>query len=331
MTMNDEFLKDLREEPRPEFARELHARIDAPLPPRRSFALVSNWTGLKWAAGLAAIVLLFSFPSVRAAAQDFLDLFRIKKFVALPIDPERIAALKETGLDLKTLLADDFKVIEDPGKPKLMETLEDAGARAGFVPLRPTAIPLGTTDPEIYLRRAGKVELTANLGKLRTLVDALNLDDVELPAQLDGAVVSIDMPASVVLTYRRGDGEINFVQSHSPAIALPEGVDLAKLGELGLRITGMPADEAASFARNVDWHSTLLVPVPVNAASFREVNVHGNTGLLITTGGTGGSQIRKAGGERQRSMILWAEGDMVYALGGGAHSVDLVAMANSIQ
>jgi hypothetical protein len=323
--MNDEFLKNLREDPRPEFARSLHERIDAPLPPKRSFALTAWRPALTWAGGLAALVLLFSFPGVRAAAQDFLDMFRIKRFVAVPFDPARLAKLKEDGVDLKHLLADDVEVLKEPGQPRQVASIAEAGDLVGIRPVEPTVFPKGTEAPEIRVKGEGRARLTADTAKLRLLLDALEVEDVEIPAQLDGAVVTIDVPAAIVMNYKRGGDGISFVQARSPEIALPEGVDLSQLGEIGLRITGMPADEAASFARSVDWHGTLLVPVPANAASFREVNVRGTTGLLITTGRAGPNR------ERHRSIVLWSDGGMVYALSGGAAGVELVEMANSVQ
>jgi hypothetical protein len=61
------------------------------------------------------------------------------------------------------------------------------------------------------------------------------------------------------------------------------------------------------------------------------VSVQGTTGLLITTNGRGGTAMRKPGEERQRSTLMWSDGAMVYAVMGGASSVDLVEMANSVQ
>ncbi|MCA1554423.1 MAG: hypothetical protein LC737_08595, partial [Chloroflexi bacterium] len=128
-----------------------------------------------------------------------------------------------------------------------------------------------------------------------------------------------------------GRDPLNFVQSKSPEVTLPEGVNLAQLGEIGLRIVGLSAAEAKQFAKNIDWHTTLLVPVPANAASFREVSVRNTAGLLITTGGTGGSSFRSNDAPRQHSMLMWAEGDMVFSVEGGPVGTELVDFANSLK
>jgi len=40
----------------------------------------------------------------------------------------------------------------------------------------------------------------------------------------------------------------------------------AQLAQIGLEFTGMSSDQAAAFTKSVDWTSTLVVPVPINAA-----------------------------------------------------------------
>ena len=333
--MNDDFLSDYREAPRPEFSRALRERINnrAPLDERESARpRIARWTtALAGVAALALVVLIFNFPGARATARDFLDLFRVKRFAAIPIDPERLVRLKQGDIDFKTLLSDNIEVLDEPGEPQRVESIETAGRLAGIDARVPTVLPLGMSQPEIQVKGSGAARLTADTAKLQTVMESLDIYAVKVPDGLDGATVEITVPSAVMLRYESGTESIAFIQSRSPEIDLPEGVDLAQLGEIGLRIAGLGPAEAHALAQSVDWHSTLLVPVPANAASFREVNVQGTTALLITTGGTGGSPARGPNGERPRSVVLWSEGDMVYAMMGGASSVDLVEMANSIQ
>ena len=111
------------------------------------------------------------------------------------------------------------------------------------------------------------------------------------------------MPAAVTMRYRRGSTWVaTFSQARSPEIDLPAGVDLAEIGEVGLRVAGLSADEARQFAEKIDWHTTLLVPVPANAASFREVDVHGTTGLLISIDS---ARAGGPGGESAKTIVLW--------------------------
>jgi hypothetical protein len=85
--------------------------------------------------------------------------------------------------------------------------------------------------------------------------------------------------------------------------------------------------ECERIARATDWRSTLLVPVPVNASTFRQVTVHGQPGLLIITPGE-----RGADGKRHRDgrLLLWTVGDRVFGLRGNLRSDDIVQMAESV-
>jgi hypothetical protein len=159
---------------------------------------------------------------------------------------------------------------------------------------------------------------------------------------LNGQTVTVDKPAMVVMNYQNGNNRLTFMQSHNPQIALPEGVDMAQLGEIALRVAGMAPDEARRFAQSIDWNSTMLIPVPANASSFRQVDVHGTSGLLITTSGAGflppsvqkdangNPQAREPRAAQPGSILVWAEGDMVYAVE-GTGNVTLVDLANSLQ
>ena len=128
--MNDDrFMHSLRKDPDPGFARDLRNRLasgaaagaDAPRPRRLAPALAFATVGL-------AALALFLFPSVRASAQAFIDLFRVRNFVAVSIDPAKIeASLKGSSLDFKNLLSDQIQVVESPGRPRPVPSTASAG------------------------------------------------------------------------------------------------------------------------------------------------------------------------------------------------------------
>jgi hypothetical protein len=329
--MDDRFLKDARRAPRPEFAEALRARLnrqdaaERDGEPRRRFAWAPALAG---AVVVAVAVSLIAFPSVRASAEAFLDLFRVRNFAAVSIDPERLKQLDNGTIDLKGLLSDKVETLEEPGPERIVGSPEEASTAAGISVRVPSEVPRGFTRDTIAVKGPGAARLTVNGAKLRDILDALDIRDVTVPAGLDGARIELRMPAAVGMRYQDGARTVRFLQAHSPEMTLPPGVDLAQLGEVGLRIAGLDPAEAKRFARSIDWHSTLLVPVPSDASSFNEVSVRGNKGLLVTTSGekTGTGAFR-----RGASVLMWAEGDMVYAICGSLNRVDIVQMANSVQ
>jgi hypothetical protein len=160
------------------------------------------------------------------------------------------------------------------------------------------------------------------------LLDVLDLRDVSVPAGIDGKVVEV-RKAPIVIQQFHGAGttRADLLQSNSPEIGVPSGLDVVRLAEIGLRILGLDAGEARRIATTTDWRTTLLVPVPLNATTFREVTVRGNQGLMITMSGkdSAGDQVR------QGTLVLWSEGDRVFAARGTISYKDLLQMAESVQ
>src|SRR5262245_3537668 len=142
--MSDEFLTQGREEPRPEFAAALRQRLDSqeaePMPRR------ARWPGrpaLAAACVLACLGALLALPSVRAGAQGFLDMFRVKRFAAVPFDPERMARLQDAPMDLKRLMSSQVEVLQEPPPLRAVADLEEAGSVTGIDVRIPSVVPNG--------------------------------------------------------------------------------------------------------------------------------------------------------------------------------------------
>ena len=219
-----------------------------------------------------------------------------------------------------------FQTVLEPGPPRIYLDVAKASQVTGLTLRTPATLPTGLQLDSVSVMGEGIARLTVDVARLRKVLDALELSDVAVPRELDGKVVTIRKPTIVAQHYLNGEKRVEFMQSKSPEVSLPAGTDLARLGEIALRVLGTSAADAARLARQIDWRTTLLVPVPTDAGSFREITVHGQKGLLVTRiqRETDGSGRRRAG-----ALVMWSEGDMVYALAGNLDSDDLVLMANS--
>jgi hypothetical protein len=88
-----------------------------------------------------------------------------------------------------------------------------------------------------------------------------------------------------------------------------------------LEFTGMTSDQAAAFTQTVDWTSTLVVPIPKNAATYKQVSVDGVTGNLI----------QRPSDDAPQFVLLWVKDGIVYSIGGlGTNSQQAIDMANSL-
>jgi hypothetical protein len=112
-----------------------------------------------------------------------------------------------------------------------------------------------------------------------------------------------------------------FAQIPSPDVNAPADLDIKALASIGLEFTGMSAEEASAFTNTVDWTSTLVVPIPRNAAINEQVFVDGVTGTLI----------QRNSSEAPQFALLWVKDGIIYTISGlGANSQQAIDMANSL-
>ncbi len=112
-----------------------------------------------------------------------------------------------------------------------------------------------------------------------------------------------------------------FTQIPSPSVTAPAGVDVAQLAQIGLEFSGMSSEQAAAFTKTVDWTSSLVVPIPKNATTYKQVAVDGVTGTLI----------QRPADDAPQYVLIWVKNGIVYSIGGlGTISQQVYDLANSL-
>ena len=74
------------------------------------------------------------------------------------------------------------------------------------------------------------------------------------------------------------------------------------------------------------------MPIPAEGGNFREVEVGGRKGLLVS--GRGGTRTDADGTVHRghwHSVLLWADEDRVYAAMGPGHGMEILEMAQSLK
>jgi hypothetical protein len=328
------------EAPRP--ASTIMARVKQQSRKDMSTMLKSMFSGRPIWAGLAAVLLLslsFSFAPVRVWAGQFLGLFRVEQIQVLPIDTTQLSYLTDESTLVKQisqLFAESVTVTKEPGKPVVAASAAEASQLAGF-PVR----LLGAADgePVITVHDGPAFEVVISRERTQAFLDGAGRSDLVLPASIDRAKISVDIPTEATAAYgecpKEADVEASgpdgfelirscvlLAQVPSPIVTAPPDLDVASLAELGLQFTGMTAEEARAYSESVDWTTTLVIPIPRNVSSSRQVSVDGVTGTLITRGNDDGVP--------QRYMLVWVKNGIINALSGFGTASDAQALANSI-
>ena len=300
-------------------------------------------------AGLAAVLvaaLLLAFAPVRAAASQFLGLFRVRKFAVVTVNPAALQNLDQASGQIDQLLSDSVTFAKQPGRPVEVASADEAAQKAGMPVRLPSAI---SSAPRLVVEDGMNATLKVDLARVRAILNLAGRSDIQLPDALDGANVEFDVPPSVVAEYDCPNSQlgevapkpdssqlprtlapapncITLIQLASPTVNTPPGADLSQVGQAMLELVGLSPAEAQHFAQTIDWSSTLVIPLPQDAASFRDVTVDGAPGVLIQ------SNARSSGGPRMTHYaLLWEKNGAVYSLAGTGDATRGIEIANSLK
>ena len=292
-----------------------------------------------WAALVLLVVLsvALTIPSVGAIANSFLGLFRIQQVTYVAVNPGDLPERLSSSSQFEVLLSQSLQV-QESGQEQVVATAAEAEQLAGYT----VRLPAGLDNlAGITVQPAASAAFDVDLQRIHAILDEVGRADIRLPADLDGAAVSIELPAGVMTQYGActqtqetvpqlghdpdtsaitfGPDCTTLIQMPSPSISAPPGLDIAAIGQAYLQVLGMSAEEAASFASNVDWTTTLVVPVPRYGTSYQEVAVDGVTGALIQQPGD------------FEYLLFWVKDGMVYALSGQGDAQIALEIGNSLK
>jgi anti-sigma factor RsiW len=297
-------------------------------------------------AALLILALVLAFPGTRALAGELLSLFRVQHVTVVPVDFTGMEQLNgAVGDNISRLISESVTMKKEPSDPVTVATTDEASQLTGFN----VRAPQGLTPSRISVMNGSAFTFTIDRAKAQALLDEAGRSDLVLPQDVDGADVSVDIPSSASLAFgncpepsskseaererqreTQGSGSpgrmyadcIIFAQIPSPEVSAPASLDINKLAEIGLEFTGMTAEEAAQFTSTVDWTSTLVVPVPRNAATNQQVTVDGVTGTLI----------ERPSDDAPQFALFWVKDGIIYTIGGlGSNSQKALEIANSLQ
>ena len=283
---------------------------------------IRAWRPVSFAAAAIALAISLIFVApLRTAASQFLDIFRVRTFMVVKFNP-----------DSARYLQDYFEqVFGEPRlediKPQPVASAEEASRLVGYPVLVPGFIPKGReTLSEFTVTAARQAEADVNVVAARALLEAAGLPTDALPAQ-DTVHLSARIPPQVTMVYGEGRSAITIVQAASPEADVPQGLDLQRLGELGLRLLGQSPEQAQRLTESIDWATTLVIPVPANIVSVREVLVRGNPGYLFEANGEDGADPDVY----SDCAVIWQENGRLYAVTGMLSDDSALRIAESLQ
>ena len=291
-----------------------------------------------WVA-LAVVTILaisLAFAPVRAIASSFLGLFRVQQIQVIEFNPEELSDQLDASSQYANLLGENIEV-EALGETEQVNSAAEASSLAGFDVRLPGIFD---QQPQLSVEPGGSATFNVDLDLVNAVLQDMGFDDIELPRELDGASVVINVPTAVVAEYGNCGYDLSsnpehaatppprtlndcttLIQMPSPTISAPPELDIAQIGQAYLQILGMDEAEAAQFARTVDWTTTFIVPIPRYETDYRDVQVGDVTGTLIY----------REQGYAPFYILLWVEDDIVHALRGPGDWSSAIEIATSLR
>jgi hypothetical protein len=295
------------------------------------------WAGLTIVVVLAV---LLSFAPVRALAGNFLGIFRVQQVTVLPVDTTQLKNLTGNSpltAEISRLFSDSVTITKKPADPQPVADAAEAGKLAQFTVRLPAS---ESSAPQLTVQGSLAFQFVVDRQRAQAVIDEAGYRNLKLPDSLDGATVKVDVPAAVTAEYgncptqtpeaakRSGPNGrlyadcVAFVQIPSPTVTTPPDVDVEQLAEMGLQMTGMTPNQAHDYSQNVNWASTLVIPIPSNAATYKQVPVDGVTGTLI----------QRPADDAPSYALVWVKDGVIYGIAAlGSDSNRALAMGNSLK
>lgn len=258
-----------------------------PLPRRRSGRRAGRPAGLARRLALsgaaAALVLAVAItPTGRSAVAQALDAFRGERLQVVTFDPAALGAgvEPEDVLALQALGDIDTAGLSEPGP---VADVAQAEAVAGIQAPSLDGV-LDDAPDELAAMAPGTARLTL-----------VAREGNGVPADLDGAVLLVDVPGAIGAIYAHDDGAPELIIGRSGPLAVrAEGAPLEDVRAFLLSREELPADLRDQLAAIGDWRSTIPVPVPLDGPGWEEVEVAGRQAIAFGDGsGLGALVIRQ--------------------------------------
>jgi hypothetical protein len=263
------------------------------------------------AAAAVLLVTLIGYAPARQVFAEFLNIFRVRQFTAVSVDPERAEVLRQLHAAVITQFRGAPIFEREPGAPRPVSSAEEASSITGFDVRVPRELPAGMQAAAFEVASGPAVRVDVDPEQVKAQLEAVGLGGIALPP-LPAGTVRVDVPWVVRQEYKApADARervpmLRVVQAASPEVTLPPGADPAALGEALLLLYGLPAEEARRLASTIDWTGTLVLPMPEGLGQFQEVRVGDARGLLL--------EPKPGAGSRRSAMVIWERDGILYAV-----------------
>lgn len=296
---------------------------------------------------LIVFVLAIGFaalPQGRALVGRFLSSLRMQKVQAVNVD---LSAFTDPNAN-PSLHQMVTQMISDKVTRSVNEadqTASDAAAAGNLAGFHVQLLSSRKDPPKLVVAGEQSVSLLVDRARLQTIFTEAGHPELAVPASLDSAAVSVDIPRAVEVQYGTCPGPtsatneiasnitgptpgttqysdcVRLREGPNPVVKVPPELDVRHLAEIGLEVAGMTPSQATDFLKTVNWQSTLVMSVPRFLRSYEVVKVAGAQGTLLTMASRRGPGY----------TLIWSKDGTGYSMEGFGDSSQAVQLAESLK
>jgi hypothetical protein len=283
------------------------------------------------------VALIVSIPATRVFAGQLLSLFRVETVTVIPLDfsgVQQLSGNETLEKQVTNMISKSINETQKSGTPVDAADAAQASQMTGFN----VRLPKDLTVARISVQNASGFIATVDRQKTQAILDEAGRKDLVLPESIDGAQITVDIPANARAYFGTcPEADTEQIQDReprqypdctvlaevpSPIVQAPDNLDISQLAQIALQFGGMSPQQAADYAKTVDWTSSLVIPIPKNASSYEQVQVDGVTGTLI----------QRPADDAPQYVLVWIKDGIIYAISSlGTDTQRALDMANSLQ
>jgi len=279
-----------------------------------------RWSAGRIAAAAAALALALGLatPSLRAAASQWITIFRAQEARTLRISLEDLRQLLSHRQALAGRLAQltGLVQVEPAASPEVERNLTPADLRARGLTV-PGYLPAGFALQEATYFQTPDTRVRVDVDGVNRLLESLGRSE-RLPEALKGQVLRLQPGQGYLLRYRRGEEWLEILQTDLPVLAAGGPVDINQVVRAFAGLLGDQLGVSAALwqqLESVDLRRTLPLPL-----------LEGSNGTEVKVRGAAGTYHEGSG----RGALLWVADERIHLVEGPLPKAELMRIAESI-
>lgn len=272
------------------------------------------------AAACAVIVIAacITFQPLRSAIASTLSIFRVENIKGITVSLHDLQEIQQKlQSNQPEINMDKMGKIKTSGGQRKAESLKELQGFSDFKVLLPEA--LSSQTPQVDVVAPATIDFTLNAGNVNQVLKSFGAQKL-LPESIDGKTFSVDFASQINLNYSSGNSSFNIIQTKSPVIKVPDGVNVDEIYNSLVELPILPSDLQEKLKSIKDWKNTLYIPV---TDSMEEVDINGSKGFIQVSGSRENNSLYTA--------IIWYNNGVITTVSGNLGRNEILGIARSMR